>query len=42
MNNGIHEIDADLVSRSGPRIIDALEEFARFIHPEIFSEIGGG
>lgn len=35
-NNRIHQIDADLVSRSGPRIIDALEWFAYFIHPEIF------
>jgi iron complex transport system substrate-binding protein len=32
----IHQIDADLVGRSGPRIVEALEEFARFIHPEIF------
>ena len=36
MNNRIHQIDADLVSRSGPRIVDALECFAYFIHPEIF------
>lgn len=36
MNNRIHEIDADIVSRTGPRIVEALEEFARFIHPEIF------
>ena len=36
MNNRIHEIDADIVGRTGPRIVEALEEFARFIHPEIF------
>jgi iron complex transport system substrate-binding protein len=36
MNNRIHQIDADIVSRTGPRIVEALEEFARFIHPEIF------
>jgi len=36
MNNSIQEIDADIVSRTGPRIVEALEEFARFIHPEIF------
>ncbi len=36
MNNRIHQIDADIVSRTGPRIVKALEEFARFIHPEIF------
>ena len=36
MNNRIHEIDADIVGRTGPRIVEALEEFAQFIHPEIF------
>jgi iron complex transport system substrate-binding protein len=29
-------IDDDLVSRSGPRIIQGLEELARIIHPELF------
>ena len=41
-NNRIHQIDADLVSRPGPRIVDALEWFAYFIHPEIFDEPKGG
>jgi len=36
MNNRIHQIDADIVSRTGPRIVEALEECSRFIHPEIF------
>lgn len=35
-NDNIHLIDADLVSRAGPRIVDALELVAGFIHPEIF------
>jgi iron complex transport system substrate-binding protein len=35
-NNRIYQIDADIVSRTGPRIVEALEEFAQFIHPEIF------
>lgn len=35
-NNRVYEIDADLPSRPGPRIVDALEELARLIHPEIF------
>jgi len=35
-NNRIYQIDSDLVSRGGPRIVDALELFAYFIHPEIF------
>jgi iron complex transport system substrate-binding protein len=41
-NNRIHQIDADLVTRTGPRIVDALEEFAYFIHPEIFGKPKGG
>jgi len=35
-NNRVYKIDADLPSRPGPRIVDALEELARLIHPEIF------
>ncbi len=35
-NNQIHTIDTDIVSRTGPRIVDALEEIARIIHPETF------
>ena len=41
-NNRIYQIDADLVTRSGPRIVDALELFAQFIHPEIFGQPKGG
>ncbi len=37
-NNQVYGINADIVSRSGPRIVDALEEIARFIHPELFKE----
>jgi len=32
----IYIIDADLVDRSGPRIVQGLEEMARIIHPELF------
>jgi len=32
----IHLIDGDLVNRSGPRIVQGLEEMARIIHPELF------
>lgn len=35
-NNRVYEIDADLVNRPGPRIVDGLENMARFIHPELF------
>lgn len=32
----IYIIDADIVSRTGPRIVDALEEMASIIHPQLF------
>jgi iron complex transport system substrate-binding protein len=35
-NNRVFAIDQDIVGRTGPRIVDALEQFAKFIHPEIF------
>jgi iron complex transport system substrate-binding protein len=38
-NNRVYEIDVDLVGRPGPRIVDALEKFAEFIHPELFGEV---
>jgi len=37
-NDRVYQVNADLVSRAGPRIVDALEWFAYFIHPELFSE----
>jgi iron complex transport system substrate-binding protein len=33
----IYTIDGDLVNRSGPRIIQGLEEIAKAIHPELFT-----
>ncbi len=35
-NNRVYSIDVDLVGRAGPRIVYALEQFAKCIHPEIF------
>ena len=32
----IYDIDDDLISRPGPRIVDGLETVARIIHPELF------
>ncbi len=32
----IYSIDADLVDRSGPRIVRGLEEIAKILHPELF------
>ena len=39
-NDRIYSIDANLASRPGPRIVDALEKFAQFIHPELFEAPG--
>jgi len=36
VNGRIYAVDQDLVSRAGPRIVDALEAFAQAIHPELF------
>jgi iron complex transport system substrate-binding protein len=37
-NDALYEINADIVSRSGPRLVDALEILAKMVHPEIFGE----
>jgi iron complex transport system substrate-binding protein len=37
-NDKIYEINADIISRSGPRLADALEQMAKMIHPEIFGQ----
>ncbi len=37
----IYTCDDDLVQRPGPRLVEGLEWFAHFIHPEIFGEPGG-
>ena len=37
-NGRIHLIDSDLIDRPSPRIIDGLEEMARFFHPERFKK----
>ena len=36
LNNRVYKIDGDLIHRPGPRIVDALEQMAQFIHPELF------
>jgi iron complex transport system substrate-binding protein len=35
-SNRIYRIDANLITRPGPRIVEGLEWMAHFIHPEIF------
>lgn len=37
-NNKIYTIDDDILSRPGPRIVDALEMLAHLIHPELFPQ----
>lgn len=35
-NGRIYKVNADLLSRPGPRLIDALEQIGRYLHPEKF------
>jgi iron complex transport system substrate-binding protein len=35
-NGRVYRVNADLLSRPGPRLVDALEEIARDLHPDIF------
>ena len=37
-NRHVYIIDADIVSRSGPRAVDGLEEYAKILHPVIFGD----
>ena len=36
--NRIYTIDGDLVNRSGPRIVEGLEEIAKILHPDLFKD----
>lgn len=38
-NNRVYVIDADIVCRAGPRIVDALEEMARDLQPSLFGQV---
>jgi iron complex transport system substrate-binding protein len=38
-NGRVYLIDADIICRAGPRIVDALEIMAKDIHPELFGGI---
>ena len=35
----VYEIDSDLIDRPGPRIVQALAQIAKLIHPEIFGKL---
>jgi len=39
LTNRVYQIDGDLIHRSGPRIVEALELMALFIHPQLFEGI---
>ncbi len=39
LNGRVYKIDGDLIHRPGPRIVEALEQMAQFIHPELFGQI---
>jgi iron complex transport system substrate-binding protein len=36
LDGKVHGVDTNWVDRPGPRLVDALERFARVIHPELF------
>ena len=38
LNNKIYAFDDNLVSRPGPRLVDGLEELARLLHPDLFTD----
>jgi cobalamin transport system substrate-binding protein len=38
LNGKVYKIDGDLIDRPGPRIVEALEQMAQFIHPELFGQ----
>ena len=40
INGRVYAIDQNIVSRPGPRIVDALEELARLFYPELFAGEG--
>jgi len=35
-NGRVYKVSADLLSRPGPRLVDALEQIAKYLHPEKF------
>jgi iron complex transport system substrate-binding protein len=38
LTDRVYKIDGDLIHRPGPRIVEALEQMAQFIHPELFGQ----
>ncbi|MDT4952438.1 MAG: iron complex transport system substrate-binding protein [Acidobacteriota bacterium] len=38
LNRRVYGINADFLSRPGPRLVDGLEQMARVLHPEVFQQ----
>lgn len=38
----VHQINTDLAGRPGPRLMEALNLFAEFLHPEVFASVKAG
>jgi iron complex transport system substrate-binding protein len=36
VNDRVHTVDPDIISRPGPRIVEALDTLVRLVHPEVF------
>lgn len=36
LNNRVYQINGDLLSRPGPRVVDGLEQMAKALHPDLF------
>jgi iron complex transport system substrate-binding protein len=37
-NEEVHDVHSDLVTRTGPRLVEGVEEIAKSIYPELFTE----
>ncbi|PFG06170.1 ABC transporter substrate-binding protein [Bacillus sp. es.034] len=37
-NGDVHDVHSDLVTRTGPRLVEGVEEIAKSIYPEVFAE----
>ncbi len=37
-NKQVHDVNSDLVDRTGPRLIEGVEELAKAVYPDIFNK----
>ncbi|HJJ52682.1 MAG TPA: ABC transporter substrate-binding protein, partial [Methanocorpusculum sp.] len=40
-NERVYVVNADIIDRGGPRIVDGVEILATIAHPDVFGEYGG-